>query len=304
MGWLSRWFGSPPAAAPAAPPPANPVAAASAQPPSVPAIPPTAAQRPLLLPWLLGEAEAVERPLSATESAALAALETVLALPALPDELLPRAASLMPQLLAMLRQADLPVQALAQQVSKDVVLAAEVLRTARSPYYRARGEVADLTQAITLIGESGVQSVIARVLLRPIFEPPPGTLGQRIAVRLWEHAERMASDAADEARASGLRAFDGYIAGLLHDAGWTIAARTIDRAGVVLDSAPGVAFCREIDLRAHRLFGMAGRNWAITAAFQALCADARRQPLDTSTDPLAGVLARAQVRAFEASPAE
>lgn len=302
MSWLSRWFGSPPAAAPAAAP-APPPAALPAEPPSVPPNPPTAALRPLLLPWLLGDAEAIERPLSAPEAAALAALDAVLALPALPDELLPRAASLMPQLLAMLRQTDLPVQALAQQVSKDVVLAAEVLRTARSPYYRARGEVADLTQAITLIGESGVQSVIARVLLRPIFEPPPGTLGQRVALRLWDHAERMAGLAADEARASGLRAFDGYIAGLLHDAGWTIAARAIDRAGVVLDGAPSVAFCREIDQRAHRLFGIAGRSWAITAAFQALCADARRQPLDSSTDPLAGVLGRAQVRAFEAPPA-
>jgi hypothetical protein len=265
--------------------------------------PVTAAQRPLLLPWLLGSADAVERPLSAPESAALAALDAVLALPALPDELLPRAASLMPQLLAMLRQTDLPVHALAQQVSKDVVLAAEVLRTARSPYYRARGEVADLTEAIRLIGESGVQSVIARVLLRPIFEPPPGTLGQRVALRLWEHAERMAGHAADEARAGGLRAFDGYIAGLLHDAGWTIAARAIDRAGVVLDGAPSVAFSQECDQRAHRLFGMAGRNWAITAAFQALCTDARRQPLDTSADPLAAVLGRAQVRAIEAPPA-
>jgi len=95
---------------------------------------------------------------------------------------------------------------------------------------------------------------------------------------------------------------DMAIAGLLHDAGWTVAARAIDRAGVALDGRPGVVFCAEIDRRAHTLFGRAGRGWAITAAFQALCADARSVPLDQSTDPLAAVLRRAQVLAFEAPP--
>lgn len=298
MSWLSRWFGGPPAAAPSGPRTDAPPGATA----PVPSNPPTAALRPLLLPWLLDVGDAEERALSAAETQALAALDAVLALPALPDELLPRAAALIPQLLAMLRQTDLPVQALAQQVSKDVVLAAEVLRTARSPFYRARGTVSDLGEAITLVGEAGVQSVIARVLLRPIFEPPPGTLGRRIAARLWDHAERMAGHASDEARAAGQSAFDGYIAGLLHDAGWTVAARAIDRAGVVLEGRPGVVFCAEIDRRAHTLFGRAGRNWAITAAFQAFCADARRVPLDQSTDPLAAALRRAQVLAFEAPP--
>lgn len=298
MSWLSRWFGSTPPAAPGGP--RAPVPPPATLP--VPSNPSTAAQRPLLLPWLLDVGDAEERALSAAETQALAALDGVISLPALPGDLLPRAAALIPQLLAMLRQTDLPVQALAQQVSKDVVLAAEVLRTARSPYYRARGNVSDLTEAITLVGESGVQSVIARVLLRPIFEPPPGTLGRRIATRLWDHAERLAGHASEEARAAGLRAFDGYIAGLLHDAGWTVAARAIDRAGIALAHRPGVVFCHEIDLRAHALFGRAGRNWAITSAFQALCADARQTPLDRSADPLAAVLRRAEVLAFEAPP--
>jgi HD-like signal output (HDOD) protein len=142
----------------------------------------------------------------------------VLAVGAVPPELLPRAAALTPQWLAMLRQTQLPVAALAQRVSRDMVLAAEVLRRASSSIYRAQGEVTDLQRAIVLIGEQGLQSAIARVLLKAVFEASPGALGARSAARLWDCAEAMADDTALQAAAAGLPAFDGYLAGLLQPA--------------------------------------------------------------------------------------
>lgn len=300
MKWLARWF------SPKTPPPAppRPRAAAPVPPAAVPAPAPVcapAADPPAaFLPWLLDCGPLAATPVSADERQALTAIDKVLALPALPDDLLPRAASVIPQLLAMLRQTSLPVAALAQQVQKDVVLTAEVLRLASSPFYRASGEVTDLGKAIQLIGETGLQTVVARVVLRPIYDAVPGPLSAVAGPRLWDHAEALAGCTAEAAREAGLAPFDGYIAGLLHDAGWTLALRLIDRANVGLALPPGALFADKLERRAHRLFAQAAVRWNITPLFAALAADAQHEPLATSTLPLAVVLRAAQPRAMAA----
>jgi hypothetical protein len=299
MNWLSRLF-SPrrpetPAAGPAT---AKPITASSARARARPAPAVAASPDAPLLPWLLQCTGVPGTALTRTEQRALDALDKVLALPTLPDDLVPRAAALIPQLLALLRQTDLPVAALSQRVGKDMVLAAEVLRLASSPFYRAQGSVTDLTQAISLIGEHGLQTVIARVVLKPMYEAPPGTLSARAAGRLWEHAEALARDTASGAAAAGEPAFDGYLAGLLHGTGWSVAFRVLDRAGLVLSLPPSEAFAAAGAGRAHRLFGQAAQRWAITPGFSAFGADAREHPLAGSSLPLAAALREALPKAL------
>ncbi len=278
MNWLARLF------SPRRPDPA----AAPAQ--SVRTEPPMSApvvgDGPGFVPWLLNCAPAPDAPLSMVEQRALVMLDKTLGLPSLPDDLLPRAAALIPQLLALLRQTDLPVPALAQKVAKDPVLAAEVLRLASSPYYRAQGEVGDLAQAIALIGVQGLQTVIARVVLKPMYEASAGRLSALAAPRLWEHAEALARHAGVAAHAAGLPVFDGYLAGLLHDSGWTLALRLIDRQGT-LALPPSAAFAKALEERAHGFFGRAAERWAITPGFKQLGVDARACSLTTSRLPLA-----------------
>jgi hypothetical protein len=225
-------------------------------------------------------------------------LDQTLALPSLPEDMLPRAAALIPQLLAMLRQSDLPVPALAQRLAKDVVLTAEVMRLASSPYFRAHGGVSDLAQAISLIGITGLNTVISRVVLKPIYEAAPGPLSARASLRLWEYAQALATHAAAEASAAGLSAFDGYLAGLLHGSGWSIALRAIDRAAITVPLPPTAGFASACGERAHRLFGLAAERWNITPGFSELGADARRIPMAGSQHPLAAVLGRAQTLAM------
>jgi HD-like signal output (HDOD) protein len=186
------------------------------------------------------------------------------------------------------------VQALAQRVAKDVQLTAEVMRLAGSPFYRAQGAVTDLGQAITLIGVSGLNTVIARVVLKPIYEGAPGPLSARAAPRLWEHADVLASHTSAQAAQAGASAFDGALAGLLHGCGTAVALRLIDRSGAALSMPPSAAFAAAVGERAHRLFGLAAQRWNITPAFSALAADARGVPLAASADALATALRRAQ----------
>jgi hypothetical protein len=291
MNWLARLFSSRKTAASAAVvTPALPAAAAS--PVAVPA------SSAAFLPWLLDCAPLVDGLSTAAEQRALAVLDQTLALPSLPEDLLPRAAALIPQLLAMLRQSDLPVPALAQRLAKDVVLTAEVMRLASSPYFRAHGGVSDLAQAISLIGITGLNTVISRVVLKPIYEAAPGPLSARASLRLWEYAQALATHAAAEASAAGLSAFDGYLAGLLHGSGWTIALRAIDRAAITVPLPPTAGFASACGERAHRLFGLAAERWNITPGFSELGADARRIPMAGSQHPLAAVLGRAQTLAM------
>lgn len=294
MNWLARLFSprkseTPPARAHRAPAVAAAPAAAAAS-----------AEALSFLPWLLGCAAQLPGPPTPQERRALAALDKTLALPALPDDLLPRAAALIPQMLALLRQTDLPVPALAQHVAKDVVLTAEVLRLASSPYYRAQAAVTDLPQAIALIGVEGLQTVIARVVLKPIFEAAPGPLHARAGARLWDHAEAMAAHTAEQAAQAGVAAFDGYLAGLLHDSGWTVALRVLDRTKLTLALPPTAAFAEACAERAHRLFGQAAQRWQITPAFTAFVADACAHGLADSADPLARALRQAQAPALAA----
>jgi hypothetical protein len=249
-----------------------------------------------LLAWLLHSGHPGDKAFTRNEQQALAALDKVLALPALPADLMPRAAALIPQLLALLRQTQLPVAALAQRVATDMVLSAEVLRLASSPFYRAQGAVTDLAQAIALIGEHGLQTVIARVVLKPMYEAPAGTLGARAAARQWEHAEALARQMSAGAAQAGQPAFDGYLAGLLHGTGWSIALRVLDKSQLPLSLPPSAVFCDAAAERAHRLFGQAAQRWDITPGFGAFGADASARPLAASSHPLALAMRAAEPR--------
>ena len=322
LNWLARLFsprkpaaaaavGAPAVAAPtlspaavAAVPNSPTVPTVPNAPDALPSVPGTAAVSAVFLPWLLGCAPLVGGPLTAAEQRAIAALDKTLALPALPEDMLPRAAALIPQLLAMLRQSDLPVPALAQRMSKDVVLTAEVMRLASSPFYRAQGGVNDLAQAISLIGITGLNTVISRVVLKPIYEVAPGPLSARASAHLWEHAQALATHAATEASAAGLSGFDGYLAGLLHGSGWMIALRVIDRATITVPLPATAGFAEACSERAHRLFGLAAERWNITPGFTELGVNAREVSLTSSGHPLLTALGRAQTRTMaELAPA-
>jgi HD-like signal output (HDOD) protein len=225
----------------------------------------------------------------------MAEIQKTLALPKIPDNLLPRASALVPQLIALLRQTALPLPAIAERVAKDARLSAEVMRLASSPYYRAQGDVLNMQQAITLIGSGGLQRVIARVVLKPIFQGDMGLQVAGAAERMWEHSESLAQHTAALAEPAGQLAFDAYLTGLLHDTGWKVAFCALERAGITLEFPTSERFASALSEQAHRLFGHVTHGWAIAPGFTAFAADARDNGLAASTHPMAGALRAAQV---------
>jgi HD-like signal output (HDOD) protein len=152
-----------------------------------------------------------------------------------------------------------------------------------------------MQQAITLIGSGGLQRVIARVVLKPIFQGDMGLQVAGAAERMWEHSESLAQHTAALAEPAGQLAFDAYLTGLLHDTGWKVAFCALERAGITLEFPTSERFASALSEQAHRLFGHVTHGWAITPGFTAFAADARDSGLAASTHPMAGALRAAQV---------
>ena len=292
LSWLIPGRSSATKGREAAPPVAAPVRIDPVQ--TLPPVAPPKLEGQSVLAWLLGCEALTDTPITPIERSALDAIAQTLAEPHTADDLLPRAAALIPQLIALLRQTDLPTAAIAERIGRDAVLAAEVMRLASSPYYRVQGDVTNLEQAIDLIGLRGLQTVIARVVLKPIYHAVPGPLSARAGARMWDYSEALARHIAILSGPAGESVFDAYLAGMLHGTGWTVAFSTIDRAGLNVPLPPSQAFGAELAEQAHRLFGQAAQRWDITAGFTALGQDARRHGLAAATHPLAKLLVQAQ----------
>ena len=252
-----------------------------------------------VLPWLLGCEALTDTPITPIERSALDAIARTLAEPEITDKLLPRAAALIPQLIALLRQTELPTAAIAARIGKDALLTAEVMRLASSSYYRVQGNVTNLNQAIELIGLQGLQTVIARVVLKPIYQTAPGPLSARAGVRMWDYSEALARHTAILSRPAGQPVFDAYVAGMLHGTGWMVAFSIIDRAGLHVPQPPSQAFGAALTEQAHRLFGLAAQRWDITAGFTALAQDARHNGLAAAIHPIVALMRQAQQPCLE-----
>ncbi len=274
------------------------------QPPPDDALPPP--DDSAFFAWLLDSLPRPEAALHPAESQALAALEALRHHTRNAAELLPRAPAVIPQLMHMLRQDDQSLAVISQRVASDVMLSAEVLRQARSAAYRSAGHgsagdaaspPADLRQALALLGVDGLRAVIARVVLRPLFDGQSGRLAGQAAARAWRHAETEARLAAEAAQAQGIDSFDAYLGGLVHGSGWTVAWRTLDRLDPPLALPASAAFVQRLLPLTEALFGQVVADWRLTPALTTLCR-AVRDGAPLAAQPLGAVLQQARREAL------
>lgn len=239
--------------------------------------------------WLLDAPPPIQAEASAAELGALAAIDALMAGGQRIQELLPRAPAVIPQLLGALRRRDSALPMLVERVSKDMVLTAEVMRMARGVAYSRDGEVHDLGRAIAALGEQGLQRAIARMVLRPMMQAGGGRLTAVAAQRLWDHTEQQSILCGRRALAMGLDPFDAYLAGLLHNAGWTVALRLLDR-----HTPPpwpwSRGFAEALVTRCDPLFGKVVGSWQVSAGLNALAAEALHPGLAQGRSGLARLL--------------
>jgi len=296
LGWigsLRRTAAAPrvAAVAPVVPAPAAP-----------PVQPPPPAPTPSALAWLLQGPPALDQPMSEAENAVLQVLDDHLAADRLPADLVPRAAGVVPQLLALMRQESPSRTVMVQQVLKDPLLTAEVLRVARSSHYGGR-PVDTLDTALDRIGTIGLQTATARVLLKPVFQAQGDGLAARAAPRVWHRSEQKSMRCAELAARTGGDRFEGLLAGLLHDIGWLALLRLLDRTGLAVVWPASHALDAALDRRKDALFGRLAAGWDLGPALAALATALQQAPLASVNLPLAAALREADA-AMGGLPAE
>ena len=252
--------------------------------------------------WLVGvsaaSAPGAEEPAAAVIGPLLERLDEVIASDTLRANLLPRAPHVVPQLMKTLRDESYSSVDVASRISRDVVLSAEVIRSATAAY-RAKeddeGEI-DLARAVAMIGTAGLRRAIASVVLRPIFESGGDTLSAKAAVKIWRDADRKARLSAALAGQESLDPFDGYLAGLLHNSGWTAMLRAIDGfEDLIVGGADLVhpAVVPQLLRRRDALFGAIVAPWNLSPAVDRLAEEVGKVGLDAARSPLGVALREA-----------
>ncbi len=302
--WWSRRddTGAPPPSAPdrSAALPQSPPSAPSSSSPTDPDTARVAELQPQFLHWLLGLAPSDKpvAPLPAGNDARSLPeqIDALTATDAQCAHLLPRAAQVVPQLMKALRDERYSAVDVADRISKDVVLTTEVIRLANSVHRAGKEPITDVAHAVTAVGSDGLRRAIAKVVLRPVFEARTAPLSIHAAPHIWVDADRKARLCAVLAPFSGVDALDGYLAGLLHNTGWTALLRALDslrpppRGAALLDVALG----GELILRRDRLFGRLVAPWQVSAALTSFAEEVRDRGLAAASQPLAGVLRTAE----------
>ncbi len=121
-------------------------------------------------------------------------------------------------------------------VRSDPALAMRLMRTVNSSYYTLRDKVADLKQAITLLGFREIRNLAMTAYVAPLFRQTAG-YGQYSRRGLWNHMVGTAMIArliGETSRQVGPE--EAYLGGLLHDLGL-----------ILIDQCLHKRFCRILD---------------------------------------------------------
>jgi HD-like signal output (HDOD) protein len=285
--WLAQWFGKGSNGFAAGPAPVCAPASAAATAPRAAAFNGAAAEVSLdFLKWLAGPSASAESAPAAR--LILDELARLAAAPSTAAALVPRVPAVIPQLLRSLRDDSMSGADLSRQVSQDVVLVAEVIREANSPYYRPSTPVRTIEGAVLLLGQNGMRMLLARVAFRPIISMQTGRFARQVAPQVWSQSEKCALAANLLAPALGANPFEAYLAGLMQNVGLIVAFRLIDQV-CSGDSVPqSNQFFSALLAAARGLSAAIAREWD----FPPEVAAAIEQAGEPDAPPLAQALAQ------------
>ncbi len=211
--------------------------------------------------WLIGSSGTPSKGAGAQEQTILQALDTLSKSKLAGANLVPRVPAIIPQLLKSLRDENVSAADLSRQIAHDVVLIAEVIREANSPYYHPAKPIANLENAVMVLGQNGLRLLIARAAFRPIINLQSGRFTSRAAPHIWAQSEKCADTCSRLAVAMKVEPFEAFLAGLIQNVGLIVAFRLIDRLcdGHALPGSE--LFCRSLSAHARMLSALIGQQW-------------------------------------------
>lgn len=134
--------------------------------------------------------------------------------------MLPSAPLTFEKLLACLRDSNSSVADVAQIISKDIAMTANIMKLVNSAFFGARNPIYNAERAVAYLG---LDTVGALVLGHDVFECGSADTSRRLNYEeLWQHSIATATAAraiAIHEKFAGIRADEAFLAGLLHDVG-------------------------------------------------------------------------------------
>ncbi len=188
------------------------------------------------------------------------------------------------RVLTRLRDRDCNLDAVAQNISEDPVIAATVLRTCNSPLYRGVNPITTLPPAVKRLGIRTIRTLMMHHSLRSaMFDAKGG--GQEFAGLVWRRALASACIMRGLSKLTGLDQEDAFLIGLLHDIGSVIVLRTVKneeaRGHAAIDRATFDYLCHEC----HQEFGeLIAAEWKLPPDLKSLTS--RHHTFPSEDDPL------------------
>jgi len=142
-------------------------------------------------------------------------------------DLIPRLPVALPRVINMVRRDDVSPREMAERLSHDPALVGEVVRIANSPRYRTGRDIANLQEAVLVLGQRGLMQLVTNVTMRPIFNAQQGRFSRIAGTRLWDLSERSACACAHMC-GGGSDTFQAYLAGMASNVGLIAVLRILD----------------------------------------------------------------------------
>lgn len=177
------------------------------------------------------------------------------------EKMLPRLPAVVPQLLNAMKSEDSSGKQLAEQIGHDPVLVGEVIKLANSPYYyKAEHRINSLQRAVVVLGQSGLKSLIASVVMKPIFNTQDGYFGHTAKNYLWAQSEQCAHACSFLCR-NRYDAFDAYLAGIVINIGMIVAVRIMDQLHKIKEAPRSAVFYHAVLAKTRLLSAQIAQDW-------------------------------------------
>jgi HD-like signal output (HDOD) protein len=197
---------------------------------------------------------------------------------------------MLPQLLRAVHDKKSTQHQLANIFARDPALAGNLLKVANSPVYRVSADpVESLDRAVAMLGTDGLHSLIATVLVQPVFKLA-AVHYPRFPEIVWEHTFRAASAAESHAaQVEGGDPFAAQLLALTMGLGAIVVFRiAIDRGRMLLDgqSPHPAVIISLIDSQCAAVAGRVAASWDLSQRVLTALAEQRPAGAGEATEPL------------------
>ncbi|MEH6912125.1 MAG: HDOD domain-containing protein [Oceanicoccus sp.] len=206
---------------------------------------------------------------------------------------LPGKPLIIPQLLRAVKNDDTTKAELVEIVIQDPILTADLLKTANSPFYRlSQKAVENVHEAVVILGNDGLRSVVFASVMRPVFHIPK-ELFPRFSETVWATALDTSIAAQVFAKKSGIcDAFSAQLLALMSSVGQILIFRaTVDAYSTSKELVPSpVVFAKLLNRFSLKASRAIISEWDLDGQFRVALKELENQTELQEMIPLAQAL--------------